>query len=998
MVTPVDALSSDIQVDSEQLPQPLHDASPSHHSCAVSMQPATAELAAAVASSGSLLRRLSQIVLGKRAGSPPTSDPANTRTWGEEDDSRGGSYGRMRELRLDDASDDCAVAFLRAEAFSSAAPALLALASKQGCREAISGIHELERMALGGLLTYAQWTQRGAALQLQCPVSLSPSATEVQAKSSLVDSSPSSDAPSVSRSFLQIDPATRRALELTRPPNGRRRARGSLLHAMDFCRTAMGSRLLDRRLTMPLMDARIINRRLDAVDTLAVAPFLCESVRGRLGRIADLERALQRVCVGRFTHRDLFVLRDGLSEARLLGSLLYTGDHIPPEGVSGVVDSNLVCAAQVAEHASAVRAAVVSSSQNAAVDCLLHAARSDFDVVSVEDSTSGSLSSTLAACAALLLSPLRVSVDKSSSSSHVSSPLLDALAAAHSSLADGLVSSDFSSSNAGSGTSVNANVQLSSVDDDVQGPVPETQVSSSGDGCFIRHGFSPELDSARTLLTGATGLIKELQSKLQSLTGVRTLRVRRGLDERLYVEAPARALLQLQPFLETKEGGKPPLLQLERSLKSTSRFRCVEVQSLDDDLRSAASRVRLEEQRVLSEFRRNITLAAESIALVCRTLAVVDVTAALAFAARRYNLSRPIVTADANDFVAYGVRHLVVERSLLEGWAEAYPSALEVCDEEQTAGDKSEFVDRSPLSPPAPPRTFVVNDVILGAEITASDVKSAKDRFERLLTTQDTERLVAARTVILCGANTAGKSTYLRSAAHLIILAQLGSFVPATHARLGVVDRLFARVGASDDVTRSRSTFLLEMEETAAILRYASPRSFVLIDEVGRGTAMADGLAIACAVAEDLTSRVGCRLLFATHIHELTALALHSQQSRGPSVVRCMAIDVQQPSPGSPPLLSHQLVLHPIHALSETERKTLVGDGLSSSSPNIGQAERESLELWRRVLGSSHGIHVADAAGLPRPVIERARAITALLDQSHAASAWARAVALVTSQ
>ena len=127
--------------------------------------------------------------------------------------------------------------------------------------------------------------------------------------------------------------------------------------------------------------------------------------------------------------------------------------------------------------------------------------------------------------------------------------------------------------------------------------------------------------------------------------------------------------------------------------------------------------------------------------------------------------------------------------------------------------------------------------------------------------------------VVLTGPNMGGKSTYLRQAALIVILAQMGSFVPARSARLGIVDRVFTRIGASDNLARGRSTFMVEMTETAAILHTATPRSLILLDEVGRGTATYDGLAIAWAAIEYLHGRVKAKTLFATHYFELTELA-----------------------------------------------------------------------------------------------------------------------------
>ena len=129
------------------------------------------------------------------------------------------------------------------------------------------------------------------------------------------------------------------------------------------------------------------------------------------------------------------------------------------------------------------------------------------------------------------------------------------------------------------------------------------------------------------------------------------------------------------------------------------------------------------------------------------------------------------------------------------------------------------------------------------------------------------------RVLLLTGPNMAGKSTFLRQNALIVVLAQAGLPVPAEAARIGVVDRLFSRVGAADDLARGRSTFMVEMTETAAILHQAGPRSLVVVDEIGRGTATLDGLAIAWAVLEALHSAIRCRTIFATHFHELAELA-----------------------------------------------------------------------------------------------------------------------------
>jgi DNA mismatch repair protein MutS len=180
----------------------------------------------------------------------------------------------------------------------------------------------------------------------------------------------------------------------------------------------------------------------------------------------------------------------------------------------------------------------------------------------------------------------------------------------------------------------------------------------------------------------------------------------------------------------------------------------------------------------------------------------------------------------------------------------------------------------------------------------------------------------------------AGKSTYIRQAALVTLMAQMGSFVPASRARIGVVDRIFTRIGASDDLTRDASTFLVEMNETAAILNHATKRSLVVLDEIGRGTSTFDGVAIAWAVAEHLHDRIGARTLFATHYHELTELALVKKG------VRNLHVAVRE-----------------------------WGDGIVFLH-----------KILEGATDKSYGIHVARLAGIPREVVERAKVIMAGLE------------------
>jgi DNA mismatch repair protein MutS len=196
------------------------------------------------------------------------------------------------------------------------------------------------------------------------------------------------------------------------------------------------------------------------------------------------------------------------------------------------------------------------------------------------------------------------------------------------------------------------------------------------------------------------------------------------------------------------------------------------------------------------------------------------------------------------------------------------------------------------------------------------------------------------RVWLLTGPNMAGKSTYLRQNALIAILAQMGSYVPAEAAHIGVIDRLFSRVGAADDLARGRSTFMVEMIETATILNQATENSLVILDEIGRGTATFDGLSIAWSTLEYLHDASKCRALFATHYHELTALA---------------------------------------------DRL----DGLANATVKVKEWKGEVIflhEIAKGVADRSYGIHVARLAGLPKAVTNRANDILKRLEKSDRSS------------
>ncbi|MFQ5774511.1 MAG: DNA mismatch repair protein MutS [Kiloniellaceae bacterium] len=328
-------------------------------------------------------------------------------------------------------------------------------------------------------------------------------------------------------------------------------------------------------------------------------------------------------------------------------------------------------------------------------------------------------------------------------------------------------------------------------------------------------------------------------------------------------------------------GADAPFIH-RQTLASAVRFATVELGELERKIASAADKALGVELQLFDDLVGEVSARAEEIARTARALAELDVAAALAEVAAEGRWRRPRVDGSTAFAVVAG-RHAVVEAALAESQSGA----------------------------------FVANDCDLGAE---------------------------RRIWLVTGPNMAGKSTFLRQNALIAVLAQMGSFVPAEAAHIGVVDRLFSRVGAADDLARGRSTFMVEMVETAVILNQAGPRALVILDEIGRGTATFDGLSIAWACMENLHDVNRCRALFATHFHELTSLA------------------------GKLPALS-------CHTMRVKEWR---GEVVFLHEVAPGVADR------------SYGIHVARLAGLPGAVVARAEEVLAILEQGEQAGALAR--------
>jgi DNA mismatch repair protein MutS len=556
---------------------------------------------------------------------------------------------------------------------------------------------------------------------------------------------------------MEIDPATRRNLELVRGLDGRRE--GSLLATVDRTLTGPGARLLAERLAAPLTDRPEIERRLDLVQLFAERTALREKLREALRRTPDIERALQRLSVGRGGPRDLAALRDGLDSAEALAVVLGAEpEALTPTG------------APLAEIVAALKG---------------------------------------------------------------HRPLIDSLAAA---LAD-------------------------------EPPL------FARDGGFVRMGYRAELDEQRTLRDDSRKTVAALEAKYRASTAVASLKIRHNnmIGYHIEVTATHADKLDLAALGFTRR----------QSMANATRFSTAELADLETRIGRAADSALALELTIFDQLVAEAMAVSTAVAAAGRALAGLDVAAALAELAASANYVRPRL-AEEPAFTVVGGRHPVVEAALGR----------------QGAG-------------------FVPNDCELGPE---------------------------RRLWLLTGPNMAGKSTFLRQNALIAVLAQSGSFVPAREATIGIVDRLFSRVGAADDLARGRSTFMVEMVETAAILNQATARSLVILDEIGRGTATFDGLSIAWATLEHLHEVNKCRALFATHFHELGALK-ERLAALAPYTMR----------------------------VKEWQNEVVF---LHEVAP--GAADR------------SYGIHVAQLAGLPANVVARAEEVLAALEKGEQSGAVTR--------
>jgi DNA mismatch repair protein MutS len=418
---------------------------------------------------------------------------------------------------------------------------------------------------------------------------------------------------------------------------------------------------------------------------------------------------------------------------------------------------------------------------------------------------------------------------------------------------------------------------------DIRGPLEQALIDdcplAASEGGFIRAGYRKELDELRELSAGGKQWMAQYQAAEAKRTGIGSIKVGFNQVFGYYLEVT-----------HTHRDKIPAEYIRKQTLKNAERYITPELKEYEEKVLAADERSKQIELDVFIELRELVAAAAARLQSSAQALAEIDVLAGLAELARSRNYVRPTIVAEPVLDIEAG-RHPVLDITEPEG-------------------------------------TFVPNSVkCAGHSVDDECQSSSPSSFV----------IRHSSFLLITGPNMAGKSTYIRQAALLTLLAQIGSFVPAKRATIGVADRIFARVGASDELSRGQSTFMVEMTETARILNTATPRSLVILDEIGRGTSTYDGLSLAWSIVEHIHERIGCRTLFATHYHELT--------------------DLEQQLPG---------VRNYNVAVKEWEDQVIF---LHEIVP--GAADK------------SYGIHVAQLAGVPRSVNDRAKEVLSWLESQR---------------
>ena len=406
------------------------------------------------------------------------------------------------------------------------------------------------------------------------------------------------------------------------------------------------------------------------------------------------------------------------------------------------------------------------------------------------------------------------------------------------------------------------------------------------EGGIIRDGFSADLDELRTAQRGGKDWIAKMQADEITRTGISSLKVRFNSVFGYYIEVTKSNLEKVPAHYVRKQ-----------TIANGERFITPELKEMEGKILGAEERSVKLEYELFQRVREEVLGQLPQLQQTAAALAQLDVLGSFAEIARLFSYSRPHIGDEGVLNIRDG-RHPVLEQNLNEERFVPNDTGLAIAD------------CRLPIGSPA----SVQNE---------SPIANRQSEIPQI--------------ALITGPNMAGKSTYIRQVALLALLAHTGSFIPAAEARVDLVDRIFTRIGASDDLARGQSTFMVEMCETANILNNATPRSLIVLDEIGRGTSTFDGLSLAWSIVEHLHNQVGAKTLFATHYHELTELSARL-----------------------PRVKNFNVAVREWHDQIVFLRKIVEGG-----------------------TDKSYGIQVARLAGVPKPVLERAKEILRNLEDSE---------------
>jgi DNA mismatch repair protein MutS len=410
------------------------------------------------------------------------------------------------------------------------------------------------------------------------------------------------------------------------------------------------------------------------------------------------------------------------------------------------------------------------------------------------------------------------------------------------------------------------------------------------EGGLIRDGFDPNLDELRAASRGGKDWIAQLKQKEVERTGITSLKVGFTSVFGYFIEVTKANLDKVPADYIRKQ-----------TIANGERFITPELKAMEGKILGAEERAMKQEYELFLRVREEVIGNLAAIQQTAAALAQLDALACFAETARHFSYTRPEVS-DAGELLLKDARHPVLDQALTE-------------------------------------ERFVPNDTELATQLPIADCRLPNDGGGAPQPQPEigNRKSEMPQVALITGPNMAGKSTYIRQVALLTLLAHTGSFLPAASARVDLVDRIFTRIGASDDLAGGQSTFMVEMSETANILNNATPRSLVILDEIGRGTSTFDGLSLAWSIVEHLHNQVGAKTLFATHYHELTELAARL-----------------------PRLRNFNVAVREWHDQIIFLRKIVEGG-----------------------TDKSYGIQVARLAGVPKEVLERAKVILRNLEDSE---------------